>query len=174
MAEDLILRWKQQLEDYEIAQPFGQLDRSVFRPEPGEAESLGVDRFGGRRVLGITLLGRLQKSGWYKGSVQDAGFFSTFYREIGTLGAQLYFSGMYVSPDLSEEITVGQLIFYRAGSVERGSYVYDDVKKDELIAPGNVPARLFSEILLDVEIAAASLRYDENWVNDQSLSVSFA
>jgi hypothetical protein len=173
LDEDLLTRWRQQLEDYEITQAFGQIDRSVFRLEPGEEEALGVERFGGKKLLGITLLGRLQKNGWYKGSVQDAGAFYTFYREIGELGAQLYFSGMYVSPDLSEEITVGQLIFYRAGSVARGSYVYDDVARDELIAPGKVPARLFSELLLDVEFATASAETDENWLNNQDLRISF-
>jgi hypothetical protein len=171
---DLLAQWKQQLEDYEIDQPFDQLGRSVFILADGEEKGQGIDRFGGRKMLGITLAGRLQKNGWYKGSVQDAGAFYTYYREVGDLGAQLYFSGMYVSPDVTEEITIGQLIFYRAGSIVRGSYVYDDVKKDDLLNPVDIPSRLFSEILLDIENAtAAATETDENWKNDSSLSVFF-
>jgi HAMP domain-containing protein len=170
----LLSQWKQQLEDYEIDQPFDQIGRKVFTLGDGEEKAHGIDRFGGRKMLGITLAGRLQKSGWYKGSVQDAGCFYTYYREIGELGAQLYFSGMYVSPDVSEEITIGQLIFFKAGSVIRGSYVYDDVKEEDLIHPGGVSRRLFSELLLDIENATSSAtEIDEGWKNDSSLSVFF-
>jgi len=156
--------WREQLSDYEITQPILQLDRPIYLLEPQEKDAATLDRFGGRKLLGITLLGKLQKSGWYKGSVQDAGCFCTFYREIESVGVQLSFSGMYVSPQPDEVVTVGQAVFYRSGTVARGSYVYVDVKKENCIPLGEIPARLLSETVYDLTLAtASSTETDANW-----------
>lgn len=170
MDSGLLSGWKQQVEDYDIAQPVIQLERPVYRLEENERLAAAIDRFGGKKLLGITLMNKLQKSGWYRGSVQDAGCFYTFYREIEGIGMQVYFSGMYVSPDPGEVITMGQAGFYKAGAVERGSYVYDDVKKDEVIPLAEVPARMFSEVILDLTGATAtSSETDEKWRKDSAL-----
>ncbi|MCL2856117.1 MAG: DUF4132 domain-containing protein [Oscillospiraceae bacterium] len=162
MNEKLLALWRQQFDDYDIKQPLVQLGRPVFLPQPGETRV--IERFAGKRLLGVTLLGKLQKADWFKGSVQDAGGFNTMYREIGEIGAQLYFTHMYVSPMPDEVITVGQLGFYKAGSIERGSYVYDDVKADDLFEISTLPRRLFSEIILDLTNATGkSTETDDNW-----------
>jgi hypothetical protein len=170
LAGELLDLWQQQAEDYELLQPVAQLEREVFRLAAEESSALALDRFGGRKLLGITLMSKLQKSGWYRGSVQDAGVFYTFYKEIGSIGVQLYFSGMYVSPDMDEVITVGQAGFYQAGSVERGSYVYDDVKREGLIPLAAVSPRMFSEILLELTAATASSSgIDVAWREEKGL-----
>jgi hypothetical protein len=172
LDEELLGGWRRQLEDYEVIQPFNQLGRGVYRPEEDEDEneSLVVSRFGGKVMLGITLANRLQKDGWYRGSVQDAGCFYTFYREMGDIAVQIYFSGMFVSPDPMDVITLGEVGFYKAGTVQRGSYVYDDVTKEDIIPPSKVPARLFSEVMLSLYNATASSNKDNwNWRDDRSL-----
>ena len=180
-AEDLDT-WKQQLEDYEIKQPIEQLNRPVSRVTDEEKNETSLETFGGRVVNDLSLSGKLLGMGWYRGSVLDAGGFYDFYREDGPIGAQLNFSGSYVGGGYDDEVTIYDIQFYRSGTVQRGSYVYDalgytdssDTPKDaagtdfvlvggiyrpsdqRLFKLGQVPPRLFSEIVYQVQKATAS------------------
>lgn len=111
--------------------------------------------FGGKVLNGLSLSGKLQGMGWYRGSVQDAGVYMTFYREDGELGVELEFSGCYVG-DENEEVTVYGASFYKAGTVRRGSYVYDTIKKENLYFLDQVSPRYFSEAVLQLTRATAS------------------
>ena len=71
--------WKEQLDDYEVTQPFPQIDREVFQVE--ENEEVTVERFAGIEMNGRSLFGKMTKHGWSRGSVQDAGVYYTFYKE---------------------------------------------------------------------------------------------
>ena len=157
--------WKQQLEDYEITQPISQLDRNIYTVTEEEAASKQLDRFGGCVINDLSLNGKLLDLGWYHGSVQDGGGFFTFYREdadVG-LGVEMHFSGTYVG-FLNEDVTVYDARFYKAGTIERGSYVYDEVEKDEAYFLGEVPERYFSEIIWQlVKATASSQERNENW-----------
>ena len=147
--------WKEQLSDYEVTQPIEQLDRPVYRVSEEEKGTGELTRFGGKVLNGLSLSGKLQGMGWYRGSVQDAGVYYTFYREDGPVGAELEFSGCYVG-DENEEVTVYGAAFYKAGTVERGSYVYDTIKKENRYCLDQVSYRYFSEIVLQLTRATAS------------------
>ena len=128
-----------------------------------EKEQTELTRFGGKLLNGLSLSGRLQNMGWYRGSVQDAGGYYTFYREDGDLGVELEFSGCFVG-DENEEVTVYGAQFYRAGTVKRGSYVYDTVKPENLYCLGEISPRYFSEIVLQLTKATASSKEKNvNW-----------
>ena len=164
--KELIKKWKQQLEDYDITQPFSQLDRPVYKLEQGEEKQTFLTRFGGKKMLGITLLNKLQKLEWNKGSVQDGGSFSTMYKENedAGIGVQLYFTYMYISPDPTEVTTVGEAAFYKAGGISRGSYVYDDVTLETVIPLKEVPERILSETIYELTTATeSSQEKDEDW-----------
>lgn len=170
MTDVSLSNWKQQLEDYEIKQPIEQLDRAVYRLEDAEKDMPTLERFGGCILNDLSLTGKLTGLGWYRGSVQDAGGFYTFYREdVETgLGVELHFSGSFVGSgyDGGEDITVYDARFYKAGTVERGSYCYDEAEGDKIIPLKDVPQRYFSEIVLQLEKAtAASEERDKNWKN---------
>ena len=114
----------------------------------------------------LSLGGKLQNLGWYRGSVQDAGGFDTYYREDASvgLGAELHFSGSYVGADYEDEVTVYDVRFYKAGTIQRGSYVYDEADDKKAIVLSEVPARYFSEIVLQMKQATASSQErDEGW-----------
>ncbi len=147
--------WKEQLSDYEVTQPIEQLDRPVYQVSEEEKGTGELTRFGGKVLNGLSLSGKLQGMGWYRGSVQDAGVYYTFYREDGPVGAELEFSGCYVG-DENEEVTVYGAAFYKAGTVERGSYVYDTIKKENRYCLDQVSSRYFSEIVLQLTRATAS------------------
>lgn len=157
LSEESKEAWTEQLSDYEITQPFEQLKRVVYQKQQAELEEKHLERFGGMIVNDLSLGSRLQGAGWYRGSVQDGGCFYTYYREdaeIG-LGAELHFSGSYVAGD-NDDVTVYDVRFYRAGTVQRGSYVYDEADDKKAICLKEVPERYFSEIVLQLTKATAS------------------
>ncbi len=155
LEEESLAAWKEQLSDYEVIQPIEQMERTVYRPTEEEKEQTELTRFGGKLINGLSLSGRLQNMGWYRGSVQDAGGYYTFYREDGDIGVELEFSGCFIGNE-NEEVTVYGAQFYRAGTVKRGSYVYDTVKEEHRCKPGEVSPRYFSEIVLQLTKATAS------------------
>lgn len=137
-----LLVWKEQLSDYEIIQPIEQLEKKVYTVDDTEKGKLDLLRFNDRE---LTLLNRMTKMGWYKVSVQDAGCFYTFYREDITKridmgkgiikyegnAVELTFSGMYVAGD-DENVSIERVRFYEPRTVERGSYVYNEVDDKNL------------------------------------------
>lgn len=147
--------WKEQLSDYEVVQPMEQLERPVYRITEEEKKQRELTRFGGKLLNGLSLSGKLQGMGWYRGSVQDAGCYYTFYREDGAVGVELEFSGCYVG-DENDEITVYGARFYKAGTVARGSYVYDTIKEQNEFKLGEISPRYFSEVVLQLTKATAS------------------
>lgn len=144
--------WKQQLEDYEIRQPMEQIDRAVYPMTEEEAGMKRMERFGGCILNDLSLGGKLLNLGWYRGPVEDGGGFYTYYREdkeLG-LGAELHFSGSFVGGE-NEDVTVYDVRFCRAG--EDQEYFLKDV-----------PARYFSEIVLQLTKATASSQErNEDW-----------
>lgn len=155
LSEEMLAAWKEQLSDYEITQPFEQLSRPVYPMTEEERGQKEMTRFGGMLLNGLSLSGKLQGQGWFRGSVEDGGVYSFFYREDGNMGVELEFSGSYVG-DENDEVTVYGAQFYRAGSVNRGSYVYDSVKEKDRYALSEVSPRYFSEVVLQLTKATAS------------------
>jgi len=163
--------WKEQLADYEITQPIEQLDRTVYYMTEEEADKQGLERFGGCVINDLSLNGKLTGLGWYRGSVQDAGGFDTYYREDAEagIGVELHFSGTYVG-GLGEDVTIYDVRFYEAGTIARGSYVYDEADEEKAYFLKDVPSRYFSEIVLQLAKATASSEErNENWKKDAGL-----
>lgn len=155
LDDENLAAWKEQLSDYEVTQPVEQLERPIYRTDEKERSQTELTRFGGKLLNGLSLSGKLQNQGWYRGSVEDAGVYSTFYREDDGIGVELEFSGCYVG-DENEEVTVYGAKFYKAGTVKRGSYVYDTIKKENLHKLSEISPRYFSEIVLQLTKATAS------------------
>lgn len=85
------------------------------------------------------------------------------------LRAELHFSGSFVGSGSmgGEEIIVYDVRFYKAGTIERGSYCYDEAKGDKLLSLKDIPQRYFSEIVWQLTKATASSKERvENWKED--------
>lgn len=165
LSKESLETWKQQLEDYEIVQPIEQLDRAVYRRTAEEEGQKSLERFGGCIVNDLSLGGKLMGDGWYKGSTQDGGGFYTYYREDPdlSLGVELHFSGTYVG-GMNEDVTVYEARFYKAGTIKRGSYMYDEAEDKNSYLLKDVPERYFSEIVRQIARAtAAGKDRDEDW-----------
>ena len=156
LAEDVLSAWTEQLADYEITQPFAQLSRPVFTVEEDEMKQTDSLRFADRKINNLSLLGRMTKYGWDKGTPQDAGFFYEFTRsdvirrekdEKGNLrnvgnAAELTFSGTCVAVYESEDVTIDKVKFYRIGD-------------NHPVVLSEVNARYFSEIMMQLSAALA-------------------
>lgn len=169
LDDGLLEQWKQQLEDYEVTQSIPQLDRPVYVLIEEEQSQRILEAFGGKMLNGLSLSGKLTGLGWYRGSVVDGGAFYTYWREDPTLGlgVELRFSGSFVG-DENDDVTVYDAVFYKAGTVSRGSYVYDTPKEENTFSLGQIPGRYYSEIMQQLTKAtASSTETDDSWRNDR-------
>lgn len=157
LIDEVKAAWKEQLADYEITQPIEQLDRAVYRVTEEEADKKSMERFGGYLVNDFTLGSKLADFGWYRGSVEDAGSFNTYYHIESTIdmGVELHFSGSYVGY-YQGEVTVYDARFYKAKEIAGGSYGYAEANKKNACMLKEVPLRYFSEIVLQIAKATAS------------------
>jgi len=78
-----IAAWGVVLADYELLQPFPQLDRPVWKAGTAEVKAL-LERLNSSTMPGGRLMGLMSK-GWSRGSVEDAGIFYSVYRKLGGL-----------------------------------------------------------------------------------------
>lgn len=162
LDENLLDEWKEQLEDYEITQPFEQLSRKVYTPEESELQLKKLKRFKGKSINSISLINKMLKFGWYKGYAEDAGIFYYFYRtdvtsrkfdENGKIietgyGSILTFTGtsVVIYDFEGEEVETEELIFYKAGKEPS----YWDKEEKGCLSMKEVNARYFSEIILQL------------------------
>lgn len=148
--------WRQHLLEFEITQPFPQLERSVIVPKPEEkTQNLSI-KWNGVQLNAMTFKGRAEKLGWRRGSVCDAGFIPTYWKSFPEAGADAFLEleNFYIGISMDEQVTLQDLYFVKSNSVQIGSYVYDDPdpnKGDPRIIPfGNVPPIVFSEVMGDM------------------------
>ena len=79
------------------------------------------------------------------------------------MAVELHFSGTYIA-GLDENVTIYDARFYKPGTIEHGSYTYDEVDKDKAYFLNDIPPRYFSEILLQIaQTVALSKEYNFNW-----------
>ncbi|WP_458122738.1 DUF4132 domain-containing protein [Paenibacillus sp. Z3-2] len=138
--------WATQLEDYEIKQPFEQLNREIHQPEDEDKTKNEYDRLPESDFSPTAFPKALEKYGWIKGPAQDGGWYHEFYKEYGDLVAELQFSGTSITYyEGLDDITLDSLHFFKPNNKQY--YYYGDNKS---IALGNVPGRVFSETIYDI------------------------
>ncbi|MBD8836834.1 DUF4132 domain-containing protein [Paenibacillus sp. CFBP 13594] len=138
--------WTTQLEDYEIKQPFEQLNREIHQPEDEDKTKNEYDHLPESDFSPTAFPKVLEKYGWIKGPAQDGGWYHEFYKEYGDLVAELQFSGTSITYyEGLDDITLESLHFFKPNNKQY--YYYGDNKP---IALGNVPGRVFSETIYDI------------------------
>ncbi|SMF84878.1 protein of unknown function [Paenibacillus uliginis N3/975] len=151
LEASVIEAWKTQLEDYEIVQPFAQLQRETHAILEEEQDKGEYERLPDAELSPTGFPKALEKYGWIKGQPMDGGWYHEFYKNYGDMKAELTFSGTSISYyEGLEDITLESLIFFKAGKERDYSY-YSDRKPIPL---GKVPGRVFSETVYDILRAA--------------------
>lgn len=157
MEQDSISEWIEQLEDYEITQPFAQLTRKIYRLLPEESGKTAVQRFSGNEMGNISLAGKMLKAEWSKGEAQDGGAFYEFTRtdiasqeksEDGKMQytgyyVELAFEGMYIAVSFedNQNVAIGDLKFW---SLE------NPIRSENPLRLEQISPRYFSEIILQL------------------------
>lgn len=154
LDEETLSAWREQLSDYEITQPFLQINRPIYRILPEEKGKNALQRYSGTEISNLSLLGKLTKLDWEKGEIMDGGWFYTFtrtdiarqekdgsqFRKTGYY-VELSFSGMHVATGYTdaEEVTIEKVHFW----------TLDTPKPEEnhALALENINPRYFSEII---------------------------
>jgi HEAT repeat protein len=156
LDESLWLRWKDHLDNYQVASPFPQLDRAVVIVSPEQARSVFCGDFEDCDINGMTFKGRAERLGWRRGSVCDAGGITAYVKSYPAVGVDAFvmLQGMFVGIDMYSDIQTGRLFFVAHGSVKTGSYQYDEPENDRdsrLIPFGLVPRIVYSETIGDLQ-----------------------
>lgn len=155
LSDEARAAWIQHLVDYNVMPPFAQLDRPVIRCKPEEAGLKFGKQVEGSDVNAMTFRSRSEKLGWSRGSVCDGGGVTTYRKIYSGAGVEAFLGleGMYVGIGMDETIKLGDVCFVKTGTVQVGSYTYDEPSKDDdprLIAFADVPIVPFSETMGDL------------------------
>jgi hypothetical protein len=155
LDEETRTSWRIHLADYEVTSPFPQLDRPGIQVRDDQ-RGLRMSRdFRGTSLNALTFRSRAEKRGWSRGSVTDAGGVDAYRKVFPGAGVEAFLGldGMNVVSDMNDTTALQDFYFVRGGSVKVGSYVYDtpgDESDERLIAFGDVPPVVFSEVMGDL------------------------
>lgn len=155
MIEETNDEWRSKLKAINIEPPFAQLNREVFKPDGAEMARKISYTFENKSMEGQTFKSRAYKFGWRRGSVIDSGVISSYRRSFDTLETDVFImlDGLSVIP-FESEITFKEFFFVKQGSVDTGSYVYDEPRNEKdhrLIKFGDVNPIVYSETLYDLQ-----------------------
>ncbi len=147
--------WSRHFGDHEIATPFPQLDRGIELPSDAERGERAITNTDGVTMNALTFRGRAERCGWMRGSVVDGGAVSSYYKiyPADDTTAYLLLDQFWVGASYDDEAILGTALFVPAGSVQTGSYVYDEPQNDRdprVLTFGNVPPIAYSETLTDL------------------------
>ncbi len=142
--EEMLARWKEQLDDYEIIQPLPQLSAPIVRLEAKDVDNKKVTRYNGLTVKAGKISSLAKKYNMQHGEVWDAGSYTCFHwtDSFLNIGILLNFEYMYMGQDFDEEVTLGDVLFYPLDEDGRP----DDEPK-QLLDPNTLPPRLVSTVL---------------------------
>jgi len=138
LTETQLNKWKEMLEDYEITQSFEQIHRPIFKYTDENKDKSVLDDFKGFMLGRFALRNGLFKSGWNRGSIEDAGCYYYYDKSYGdgTL-VSLDFLGDYVGNyDDNKEVPIYDVKINKNGK---------NLKVSE------IPARLYSELYYELK-----------------------
>jgi len=147
--------WLKHLADYDVVPPFAQLERSVVTVKPEQQKTKFGTEVAETELNAMTFKGRAERLGWTRGSVCDAGCINYYVKTFPGAGVDVFVEteGMYVGIDMYTDIKLGKNFFVKHGSVQIGSYIYDepgDPTDPRLLSYAEVPAIAFSESMGDL------------------------
>jgi hypothetical protein len=167
LSKDKLETWKEQFNDYEIVQPFKQLERNVYYIKKEDEDKSSLDDFMGYLITRASLKNKLFNKGWQRGSVQDAGCYYEYYKDLDSykMSVELSFEGDCVGGfDDYDDVPIKHIVFYVSDTVKRGSYIYDTPSNENVFSLKQIPKRLYSEIYNEIKtIAESGTGFDPEW-----------
>lgn len=153
-----LLAWREHFTRNGVEPFFPQLDRPVHRADAKFGNRRELVLVEGKALAAGTFRGRAERRGFLRGSVVDAGGILDYWKEFPGCGVEvvLELEGMFASIDPMATVKLGKARFVRAGTVRRGSYVFDEVETDEprVLTFAAVPPVVWSETIGDLRAIA--------------------
>jgi predicted DNA-binding WGR domain protein len=155
LSAEQLANWGEILSDYEIMPPFQQIGRSIYKLESGEEMQTEITRFKDAKVPAIALVGTLDKSGWVRGTPQDAGIFAEHFKPFpaANVTAVVEYEG----------VPIGYMDGWDDQSIERcyfllgiSTNIY--ANRDKAIVLGNIDPLVISEVFRDLTSIAAKAK----------------
>lgn len=143
MSSELIEKWSEQLEDYEIVQPFNQLSAKIIKLDDNDInEDFNVNKYFDKSVTVSKVSSAAKKYDMTRGEVGDGGGFDGYELTDTYLGVSMmiYFDMLYFGQDYNETVTIQNIEFY----------MYDDNKK-AVVNPKTLNSRFISSCFEIIE-----------------------
>lgn len=115
MTSELIEKWSEQLEDYEIVQPFNQLSVKIIKLDDNDIdENFNVDKYYDKSVTVSKVNGAVKKYDMTRGEIGDGGGFDGYELTDTYLGISMmvYFDMLYFGQDYNETVKIQKIEFY--------------------------------------------------------------
>ncbi len=156
LTEEEQQAWQEHLKRMKVKPPFPQLERPTAVLDSKHANRKEVKTADKATLSCGTFRSRSEKRGWLRGSVVDGGGIWYYYKSYPGAEIDVFLSveGMWVGQDPMEEVTLGTAMFVKGGSVQIGSYEYnepDNSDDSRVFAFGKVPPIVYSETLTDLQ-----------------------
>ncbi|MEA5258166.1 DUF4132 domain-containing protein [Arcicella aquatica] len=147
--------WSSSLYDANLMPIFPQLNRMVVLLKEEERSLKMSEEFSNVKIGGYSFVNKMDKLGWIRGSIVDAGGIASYYKDFSEAGitAIIIQKGVIGIGYLEENAELGSLMFVHKGKVAFGSYVYDEpenIYDTRLIDFENVPSIVYSEVMADM------------------------
>ncbi len=153
---ETIAHWSESLLESDVTTIFPQLLRPVILMDEADKTLKMSKKFRGVKYNGYGFMSKMEKTGWYKGSIGDGGSITSFYKEFSSLGimAMIDQNGILAIGYYEDDAELGNLYFVKNKSVKFGSYTYDDPSDENdsrLVSFGDVPPIVYSEVMADLQ-----------------------
>ncbi len=155
LSEEENTTWKTKMFDYGLESIFPQLDRPIVRIEDKNRSLKISHEYDQKKISSYGFGGQMEKLGWARGSVVDGGYVTGYYKTFPEASIEVLVEteGIFVGGYYEDAASLTRLYFTQKGSVQMGSYVYDEPSNESdsrLIAFGDVPAIIYSEVTSDL------------------------
>ena len=149
LTQENIDGWKQQLEDYEIIQPFEQIGVQAVSLKEEDIKEKIVKRYSEKETTSGELIKIFNKYNLLRGEIWDAGGFCCYHYidKYLKIGVQINFEGMYVGIyEFDAVIELGDVVFYKIDE-DFDDDPRDEIKENMIIDPNDLPVRFVSNII---------------------------
>lgn len=152
LEENVIESWTVYMNDGKLKTHFDQLNRKVNYVDNEIFDDKMLSKFEEKACPNI--VGRSEKRGWSRGSIVDAGGVSFYMKSFENARVDVIVQTEGLSIGYNYDCVFGKLYFVKHGSVQVGSYTYDEPdnnKDNRLISVKNISKIIYSEVINDME-----------------------
>lgn len=147
--------WKRWYFEQEMEEVFPQLDRKLYTVDEKNKQSTLITDLNETKAESGAIRSTLEKRGWGKCGDTEGGYIEYFYKEDVEAGVRaiVEVSGVSVAGyDYDNEPTIGRLYFLSLKYKNKPMWLMSPKNEtdERLVAAGNIPPVLYSEILSDL------------------------